>query len=57
MGKTLEDYDFGLKDANLTIVREKTDNVIESKKCNQCDYAFSQTAHLRIHLKMHSEEI
>ena len=25
-------------------------------KCNQCDYASSQTTHLRTHLKTHSEE-
>ena len=25
-------------------------------KCNQCDYAFSQAGHLRIHFKTHSGE-
>ena len=53
MEETLENYDFGLKNANAM---KTTDNVLESNKCNQCDYASSQAGNLRIHLKTHSGE-
>ena len=56
MEETLENYDFGLKDANVKILRKNTDNVIKSNKCNQCAYASSQASHLKRHLKMHSGE-
>ena len=39
MEQNLENYDFGLKDANVTILKKTTGNVIKSNKCNQCDYA------------------
>ena len=54
MGKTLEDYDFGLKDANVK--NKKSNEIIKTKKCNQCDYESSHTGHMRTHLKMHSGE-
>ena len=45
MEQNLENYDFGLKDANVKILKKNTDNVIKSHKCNQCDYASSQAVH------------
>ena len=57
MEQNLEKCDFGLKDANVTILKKKrTDKDIESKKCNHCDYASSQARHLRTHVKTHSGE-
>ena len=40
MEQILENYDFGLNDANVKILRKNTTNVIKSNKCNRCDYAF-----------------
>ena len=54
MEQTCQNYDFGLKDDE--ILKKKTDNVIKSNKCNQCDYASSGTGGLKRHLKMHSGE-
>ena len=49
MEQILEDYDSGFKKTNEIIVK--------SNKCNQCDYASSQTtSHLRTHLKTHCGE-
>ena len=45
---TLKINDFGLNDANGEILKKKTDNIIQSNKCNQCDFAG--------HLKTHSVE-
>ena len=56
MEQNLENYEFGLKDANVKIVKKNTDNVIKSNKCNQCNYASSHAGHLRIHLTTHSGE-
>ena len=50
----LENY--GLKDANMKILKKNSDNVITSNRCNQCDYASSRAGNLRTHLKMHSGE-
>ena len=52
----MKNYDFGLNDANLKILKKATNNVIKSKKCNQFDYASSHTGHLGGHLKMHQKE-
>ena len=56
MEQTLKNYDFGLKDANLKILKKNTDNVIKSHKCNQCNYASSRAGDLRRHLKTHGGE-
>ena len=56
MEQTLENYGFRLKDADVKILEQKTDNVIKSNKCNQCEYASSRADHLRKHLKRHSGE-
>ena len=53
MEQNLENYYFGLKDANVKILKKNTDNVIKSQKCNQCDYASSCARNLRTHLKTH----
>ena len=53
MEANIDNYDFGLKDANVKIPKK---NAIKSYKCNQCDYASSHTGHLRTHLKTHSGE-
>ena len=55
MEQNLENYDFGLEDANWKILKETTDN-FKSNKCNQCDYASTQARNLRTHLKTHSGE-
>ena len=52
----LENYDIGLKDANVKTLQKTSVNVIKSKICNQCNYASSHTGHLRQHLKTHSGE-
>ena len=46
MEQNPENYDFGLKDANVKIMNRNTDNVIKSHKCNQCSYSSSHTGHL-----------
>ena len=56
MEQTLKNYEFGLKDANGKILQKKTDNVIKSHKCNQCEYASTHAGNLRQHLKTHSGE-
>ena len=56
MEHNLGNYDFGLKDANVKILRKNTDNVIKSNKCNQCDFASSYASALRRHLKTHGGE-
>ena len=52
----MESFKFGLKDANVKILKKTIKNVIKSNKCNQCDYASSHTGNLRAHLITHSEE-
>ena len=52
----MESFKFGLKDANVKILKKTIKNVIKSNKCNQCDYASSHTGNLRTHLKTHSGE-
>ena len=50
MEQNPENYDFGLKDANVKIMNRNTDNVIKSHNCKQCDYACSDPRALRSHL-------
>ena len=52
----MESFKFGLKDANVKILKKTIKNVIKSNKCYQCDYASSHTGDLRRHLKTHSGE-
>ena len=47
MEQNLENYDFGLKGANVKILKKNSDNVNKSKKCNQCDYVFPLADNLR----------
>ena len=54
MDQNLENYDLGLKEAE--ILKKRTDCVIKSNKCNQCDYSSSCAINLRRHLKIHSGE-
>ena len=56
MEQNLGNNDFGLKDANLKILKKNTDNLIKSQKCNQCDFASFQAGDLRKHIKIHSGE-
>ena len=52
----LEKYNFGSKEANGTILKKTTDNVTQSKICNQCDFASSQEGDFIRHLKTHGGE-
>ena len=56
MEEQMDYCDFVSKDANVKILKKTTENVIKSNKCNQCEYASSNTGHLRRHLKTHSGE-
>jgi uncharacterized Zn-finger protein len=56
MEQNPENYDVGLKDANVKIMNRNTDNVIKSHKCNQCSYSSSRTGHLETNLKQHNGE-
>ena len=56
MEQNPENYDFGLKDANVIIMNRNTDSVIKSHKCNQCSYSSSRTGHLETNLKQHNGE-
>ena len=56
MEQNPENYDFGLKDANVKIMNRNTENVINSHKCNQCSYSSSHTGHLETNLKQHNGE-
>ena len=49
MEEALKINDFGLNDANGEILKKKTDNVIQSNRCNQCDFASSQAGNLKTH--------
>ena len=56
MDQHLENDDFGLKDANGKILKDKAGSFIKSNKCNQCEYASSREGSLRTHLKTYSGE-
>ena len=40
----------------MEILMKKTNNVLRSKQCNQCDYAPFHAGNFRTHLKTHSGE-
>ena len=44
---THENYDLGLQDATL----KKTNNIVESIKCNTCDCASFHAGNLRVHFE------
>ena len=56
MEQNLENYDLGLNNANVKILKKNTYSVIKSYKCNQCGFASSYAGNLRRHLKTHSGE-
>ena len=56
MEEQMDNFDFGLKEANVKNPKKTIDNVTKSNKCNQCDYASSRADSLRTHLKTHSGE-
>ena len=56
MEQNLENYDFGLEDADVKIRKKNTDGGEKPNKCNQCDYASSDASNLRTHLKTHNGE-
>ena len=56
MEQSLENYDSNIEDVNMEILLKKTNNVLRSKQCNQCDYASFHAGNLRKHLKTHSGE-
>ena len=56
MEEILDNHHLGLKEANVEMVQKRTDKVVKSNKCNQCEYASSRADHLRTHLKIHSGE-
>ena len=47
MEQNPENYDLGLKDANVKSLKKNADSLKRSHECNQCDYASSHTGHLR----------
>ena len=57
MEQNPENYDFGLKDANVKIMNRNTDNAIKSHKCNQCSYSSSRTGHLETNSTMEKSQI
>ena len=56
MEQNPENYDLGLKDANVKSLKKNADSLKKSYECNQCQYASSHKGHLRTHLKTHSGE-
>ena len=57
MQNTMEqDSDISFKEVNMQIIKEKTNNVIKSNKCNRCDFSSSYASALRRHLETHSGE-
>ena len=52
----MDNYYFGLKDANVKNLKKLNDNVPKSIKCNQCDFVSSQAGNLRTHWKTHIGE-
>ena len=56
MEEQMDNFDFGLKEANVKNPKKTIDNVTKSIKCNQCEFASSLEGDLRRHLKTHSGE-
>ena len=69
MEQNLDNYDFGLEDANEKILKKTSIKCnhasshsshlmthLKTHKCNQCDYASSCPSNLRTHLEAHSGE-
>ena len=56
MEEQMDNFEFGLKEANVKNMKKTIDNVMKSIKCNQCEFASSQEGDLRRHLKTHSGE-
>ena len=52
MEETFENKNLSFKDSPV----KNTNNAINSNKCNQCDYASSQSGHLTEHLKTNGGE-
>ena len=50
------EQNLGLLDEIVKIPKKKTDSAIKSHKCNQCNYASSQSSNLKTHFKRHSGE-
>ena len=48
MEQSLRNDDFGFKDTNLKVLKKTTENVMLTKKCNQCRYASSNSGHLAL---------
>ena len=44
MEQNPENYDLGLKDANVKSLKKNADSLKKSHECNQCDYASSNQA-------------
>ena len=56
MEEILDNHHLGLKEANVEMVQKRTDKVVKSNKCNQCEYASSLAGNLRLDLKTHTGE-
>ena len=50
MEEQMDNYEFGLNDANVKIMKTY-DKATKSNKYNQCDFNLSQVGNLRRHLK------
>ena len=57
MEQNPENYDLGLKDANVKSLKKNADSLKKSHQCNLCDYASYHASDLRTHLKKHGGKI
>ena len=48
MEQSLRNDDFCFKDTNVKVLKKTTENVMLTKKCNQCRYASSNSGHLAL---------
>ena len=53
MGETLENNDLSVDYINVEEAK-KSNNGVKSHKCNQCEFAFSDSSNFRRHLKRHN---